>query len=326
MRRRDFIAILGGTVASFSCAARAQQTTIQTIGYLDPGSAEANHFIAVALKEGLTETGYVEGKNLAIEYRWANGQYERLPALAAELVASHVAAIAVLAPVATLAAKQATTSIPIVFGLGSDPVRDGIVASLSRPGGNITGTTFFSNVLDAKRLDFLRQLVPNVKVVAFILNPRNAEAELQKNAMQEAARSLGVQLILLQASTEAEIDDSFTSLARQHADALYVAADAFLSNHGAQIATLALRYGLATSFAFRNQVTAGGLMSYGASITDAMRQVGRYVGRILRGENPSNLPVQQPTKFEFVVNLKTALALGLTIPQSMLLLADEVIE
>ena len=326
MRRREFITLLGGTVAFWPLAALAQQAAMPTIGFLDPGSPEANHFIAVALVEGLTETGYVEGKNLAVEYRWANGQYDRLPALAAELVAGHLAAIAVLAPVAALAVKQATTSIPIVFGLGSDPVKDGLVGSLSRPGGNITGATFFSNLLDAKRLDLLRQLVPNAKVFALLLNPKNAEAEYQTNATLEAARSLGVQLIVLQASTEREIDDSFANLTQQHADALYIAADAFLSNHAAQIAKLGLRYGLATSFAFREQVAAGGLMSYGASITDAMRQVGRYVGRILRGERPGDLPVQQPTKFDLVVNLKTAKALGLTVPPSMLLLADEVIE
>jgi putative ABC transport system substrate-binding protein len=280
----------------------------------------------MAFAQGMSQTGYVEGRNVAVEYRWANGQYDQLPAIAAELVRRQVAVIGVVSPVGALAAKQATTSIPIVFALGSDPVKDGLVASLNRPGGNITGATFFANLLDSKRLGLLHQFVPDANVIAALLNPKNANFELEKNETQEAARTLGLELVLLQASTEREIDDSFMTLTQQHAATLFVAGDAFLGGHAEQIAKLAVRNGIPTSFGLREQAAAGGLMSYGASITEAVRQAGNYVGRILKGEKPADLPVQQPTKFEFVINLKTAKALGLTIPQSMLLLADEVIE
>jgi putative ABC transport system substrate-binding protein len=331
MRRREFITLLGGSLvgsaaASWPRAARAQQPAMPAIGYLSGGRLEGQSDTTAAFKQGLSETGYIEGKNVAIEYRWANGQYEQLPALAADLVHHQVAVIATVTPVAALAAKQATTSIPIVFTTGSDPVRDGIVPSLNRPGGNITGATFFSNLLTAKRLELLHQLVPNANVIAVLLNPKNLNAELEKKETQEAARALGLQLVPVQASTEREIDDLFANLAQQHVGGVLASGDVLFSDRRQQIAELAVRHTVPTCFAGRLQVVAGGLMSYGARNTDTFRQAGNYVGRILKGEKPSELPVQQPTKFEFVINLKTAKALGLTIPHNLLVLADEVIE
>jgi len=323
--RREFVAGLSGT-AVWPLAGRAQQPALPVVGFLNPGSSVATRYQAMAFAQGMSQTGYVEGRNVAVEYRWANGQYDQLPAIAAELARRQVAVIGVVSPVGALAAKQATTSIPIVFALGSDPVKDGLVASLNRPGGNITGATFFANLLDAKRLGLVHQFVPDANVIAALLNPKNASFALEKNETQEAARTLGLELVFLQASTEREIDDSFLTLTQQHAAALFVAGDAFLGGHADQIATLAVRYGVPTSFALREQAAAGGLMSYGASITDTVRQAGNYVGRILKGEKPVDLPVQQPTKFEFVINMKTAKALGLTIPHDLLVLADELIE
>jgi putative ABC transport system substrate-binding protein len=326
MRRREFFSLVGSAAVAWPLAARAQQPALPVVGFLNPGSSVATRYQAMAFAQGMSQTGYVEGRNVAVEYRWANGQYDQLPAIAAELVRRQVAVIGVVSPVGALAAKQATTSIPIVFALGSDPVKDGLVASLNRPGGNITGATFFANLLDAKRLGLVHQFVPDANVIAALLNPKNASFTLEKNETQEAARTLGLELVFLQASTEREIDDSFLTLTQQHAAALFVAGDAFLGGHADQIATLAVRYGVPTSFALREQAAAGGLMSYGASITDTVRQAGNYVGRILKGEKPVDLPVQQPTKFEFVINMKTAKALGLTIPHDLLVLADELIE
>jgi putative tryptophan/tyrosine transport system substrate-binding protein len=331
MRRREFITLLGGSLvggaaASWPRAARAQQPAMPAIGYLSGGRLEGQTDTTAAFKQGLSEAGYIEGKNVAIEYRWANGQYEQLPALAADLVHHQVAVIATVTPVAALAAKQATTSIPIVFTTGSDPVRDGIVPSLNRPGGNITGATFFSNLLTAKRLELLHQLVPNANVIAVLLNPKNLNVEPEKKETQEAARALGLQLVPVQASTEREIDDLFANLAQQHVGGVLASGDVLFSDRREQIAELAVRHTVPTCFAGRLQVVAGGLMSYGARNTDTFRQAGNYVGRILKGEKPSELPVQQPTKFEFVINLKTAKALGLTIPHNLLVLADEVIE
>jgi putative ABC transport system substrate-binding protein len=331
MRRREFITLVGGSLVggaatSWPRAARAQQPAMPAIGYLSGGRLEGQTDTTAAFKQGLSETGYIEGKNVAIEYRWANGQYEQLPALAADLVHHQVAVIATVTPVAALAAKQATTSIPIVFTTGSDPVRDGIVPSLNRPGGNITGATFFSNLLTAKRLELLHQLVPNANVIAVLLNPKNLNVELEKKETQEAARALGLQLVPVQASTEREIDDLFANLAQQHVGGVLASGDVLFSDRRQQIAELAVRHTVPTCFAGRLQVVAGGLMSYGARNTDTFCQAGNYVGRILKGEKPSELPVQQPTKFEFVINLKTAKALGLTIPHNLLVLADEVIE
>jgi putative tryptophan/tyrosine transport system substrate-binding protein len=327
MRRREFLGVIGGAAAvAWPLAVHAQQPTMSVIGFLNSASLEPNRNLVEAFLQSLSQSGYVEGKNIAIEYRWANGQYDRLPALAAELVQRQVAVIAAAAPVAALAAQKATTSVPIVFGLGSDPVKDGLVASLGRPGANITGATFFSNLLNAKRLGLLHQLVADSKIVATLLNPKNANIELEERDTQEAARALGLELVIVKASTAREIDDSVASLLQQHVGALLVSGDAFLLNQADQIAKLGMRYVLPTCFAFREAAAAGGLMSYGADRNDTWRQVGNYVGRILKGEKPSELPVQQPTKFELIINLKTAKTLGLTIPPSVLAITDEVIE
>jgi putative ABC transport system substrate-binding protein len=324
--RRQFIYALGGAVAAWPLATRAQQATVPVVGFLNPGSPEATRYQAVAFVQGMNQAGYVEGRNVAVEYRWANGQYDQLPAIAADLVRRQVAVIGVISPVGALAAKQATTSTPIVFAVGSDPVRDGLVGSLSRPGGNITGATFFANLLDAKRVELLHQLVPEAKVIVALLNTKNANFELERDETQKAVRALGLEFVLLQATNEREIDDSFVTVAQQRAVALFVAGDAFLGSRADQIVKLAARYAVPTSFALREQMAAGGLMSYGASLTETVRQAGNYVGRILKGEKAGDLPVQQPTKFEFILNMKTAKALGLTVPYSIQLLADEVIE
>jgi putative ABC transport system substrate-binding protein len=326
MRRRELLSLLGGAAVLWPLRARAQQQAMPVIGFLNSASLEPNRNLVEAFVQSLSHSGYVEGKNLAIEYRWANGKYDRLPALAAELVQRQVAVIAAAAPVAALAAQKATTSIPIVFGLGSDPVKDGLVASLGRPGANITGATFFSNLLAAKRVGLLHQLVPDSKIFATLLNPQNANIELEKRDTQEAARALGLDLVIVQASTAREIDDSVASVFQQHAGALLVSGDAFLLNQADQIAKLGMRYVLPTCFAFREAAAAGGLMSYGADRNDTWRQVGNYVGRILKGEKPGELPVQQPTKFDFVINMQTAKTLGLDVLVSLQLLADEVIE
>jgi len=325
LKRRKFFTLLGGA-AALPLAARAQQTAMPVIGFLNSASLEPNRNLVEAFVQSLRQGGYVEGTNIVIEYRWANGQYDRLPALAAELVQRQVAVIAAAAPVAALAAQKATRSIPIVFGLGSDPVKDGLVASLGRPSGNITGATFFSNLLAAKRVGLLHQLVPNSKIFATLLNPKNANIELEKRDTQEATRALGLELVIVQATTAREIDDSVDSVFQQRAGALLVSGDAFLLNQSDQIAKLAMRYVLPTCFAFRESAAAGGLMSYGADRNDTWRQVGNYVGRILKGETPGELPVQQPTQFDFVINMQTAKVLGLDITPTLLALADEVIE
>ena len=328
MQRREFITLLGGATAAWPLTARAQQAAMPVIGFLS-GSIQGTGLglsIVAAYKQGLLDTGYVWGKNVVVEERWANGQYDQLPALAADLVRHQVAVIAADTPVAALAAKRATTSIPIVFGLGSDPVRDGLVASLNRPGGNITGATFFTNLLSAKRLDLFHRLVPNATVIAVLLNPKNANVELERHQTEEAAHSLGLQLVSLQATSEREIDEAVGSLIQQRAAALIVSGDTTFNGRREQIAELALRHNIPTSCPYRDQAAAGCLMSYGANISETQRQAGNYVGRILKGEKPTDLPVQQPTKFELVINLKTAKTLGLTIPPGVLAIADEVIE
>jgi putative tryptophan/tyrosine transport system substrate-binding protein len=326
MRRREFITIVGSAAASWPLAARAQQPAMPMIGFLAGTLEETGRPIVAAYKQGLLDTGYVEGKSIMIEYRWANAQYDQLPALAADLVRHQVAVIATDTPVAALAAKRATTSIPIVFGLGSDPVRDGLVASFNRPGGNITGATFYANLLSAKRLDLFHRLVPNAAVIAVLLNPKNANVELERHQTQEAARLLGLQLVLLQATSEREIDEAVASLIQQRAAALIVSGDATFYSRRRQIAELALRYNIPTCCPFREQTAAGCLMSYGAIISETYHQAGNYVGRILKGEKPADLPVQQPTKFELVINLKTAKALGLDVPIGLSAAADELIE
>jgi putative tryptophan/tyrosine transport system substrate-binding protein len=326
MRRRDFIKGIAGLATASPLAARAQQATMPVVGFMHGVSAATNQHLVAGFVQGLGQTGYVVGKNVAVEYRWANGQYDQLPVLAADLVDRHVATIAAITPGAALAAKKATTSIPVVFGIGSDPVKNGLVANLNRPSGNITGATFFTNLLDAKRAELLHQLIPDARVVAVLLNPDNVNLELEQKETSEALRALGLQPLLLQARDDAGIDAAFASLTEQHVAALVVSGDAFFSDRRKKIADLASSRAILTSFANREAALAGGLMSYGANIPDTLRQVGIYVGRILKGEKPGDLPVQQPTKFELVINMKTAKALGIAVPSSMQLLADEVIE
>jgi putative ABC transport system substrate-binding protein len=323
MRRREFMSLLGGA-AVWPLAARAQQRAMPVIGFLTGANQTAENM--AAFRQGLSEAGYVETRNVAIEFHSTDGQYDKLPGLAAELVRRQVAVLAVITPLAALAAKAVTTTIPIIFEIGSDPVKDGLVASLNRPLGNITGVTFFTNLLSSKRLELLHELLPKAAVIAVLVNPNNLNTELELNETEIAARTLGLQLIVLRASTEREIEAAFADLVQQRAAALYVGADGFLGSRSEQIAYMALRHAIPTSRSSREHVLAGGLMSYGANRRDSSRQFGRYVGRALKGEKPADLPVMQPTKFELVLNLRTAKALGLTVPPMLLALADEVIE
>jgi putative ABC transport system substrate-binding protein len=325
MRRRELMLLLGGAAISWPRALRAQQKAMPVIGVLSANSASASSSIA-AFRQGLSETGYVEGQNLAIEYRWAEGDYDRLPALAADLVGRKVDLIMASNPPAALAAKSATSTIPIVFRGGADPVGAGLVASLARPGGNLTGVSFVPDELTAKRLELLSELVTQAGVIALLMNPNNASAERVIRDVQEAARTKGLQLHVLKASSESEIDTAFASLVQLHAGALVVGGDPFLSSRREQLVALASRHAVPSIYAWREFAAAGGLISYGSSLTTANRLVGVYAGKILKGAKPADLPVQQPTKFELVINLKTAEALGITVPQSMLMRADEVIE
>jgi len=308
-------------------AARAQQKAMPVIGVLHTGSPGPSFapFMA-AFRQGLSEAGYVEGQNLAIEYRWAEGHYDRLPALAADLVGRKVDLIMASTPPSALAAKSATSTIPIVFRSGADPVADGLVASLARPGGNLTGVSFVADELTAKRLELLSELVPRAGVIALLMNPNNATAERVIRDVQEAARTKGLQLHVLKASSESEIDTAFASLVQLHAGALVVGADPFLSSRREQLVALASRRAVPSIYAWREFAASGGLISYGPSLTSAFRLVGTYAGKVLKGAKPADLPVQQPTKFELVINLKTAKALGLTIAQSLLVRADEIIQ
>jgi putative ABC transport system substrate-binding protein len=323
--RRAFITLLGGAAVAWPLAARAQQPAIPVIGLLAGAQLESDSVMA-AFHQGLGQAGYVEGRNVAIDVHIAEGRYDRLPALAADLVRRQAAVIAAITPVAALAAKAATTTIPIVFLLGSDPVKDGLVASLNRPGGNVTGITFFTNLLSSKRLQLLRELVPNATRIALLLNPNNANADLELHEAQNAVQTIGVQLIVARAGTEREIDAAFASLAQQQAGAVFTAGDAYFYSRRDQIAALAERHRLPTTSSTRDYTQAGVLMSYGAAREDSGRQWGLYVGRVLKGEKASDLPVVQPTRFELAINLKTAKALGLDVPATLLARADEVIE
>jgi ABC-type uncharacterized transport system substrate-binding protein len=328
MKRRDLIIALGGALA-WPLAARAQQKAMPVVGFLSASNASPGPVapLTAAFRQGLSETGYVEGQNVAIEYRWAEGHYDRLPALAADLVGRKVDVIVSTGGTPTaLAAKNATSTIPIVFRGGGDPVGAGLVASLARPGGNLTGVSMLIDELTRKRLELLSELVPKAKVIALLVNPKNPATETVMRDVQEAARVKGLQLPILKANSESEIDAAFATLVQLHAGALVVAADPFLSSRREQLVALATRYAVPAIYAWREFAEAGGLISYGSSLTTAFRQLGNYAGKILKGAKPADLPVQQSTRFELVINLKTAKARGLTIPQSLLLRADEVIQ
>jgi len=326
MRRRELLLLLSGAIVK-ARALRAQQKTMPVIGFLSAGNAPSSPdpFLA-AFQQGLSETGWVEGKNLVMEYRAAEGRYDRLPALAAELVGRKVDVIVTPGTAPTRAAKGATATIPIVFTGVGDPVAAGLVTSLAQPGGNLTGFSNSAAELNPKRLELLSELVPQAKVIALLVNPSNPTAEAQIQDVQEAAHAKRVQLLVLKAGTEREIDAAFAALAELHAGALFLSGDPFFFSRREQFLALASRHAVPTSYTWREFAAAGGLISYGVRVTDSFRQAGSYAGKILNGAKPADLPVQQPTTFDLVINLKTAEALGLTVPQSILARADEVIE
>jgi putative ABC transport system substrate-binding protein len=323
--RRELLAALGGAV-SWPLAAHAQQPAMPVIGYLNFGSPESDAPRLTGLRRGLSQTGYVEGRNLLIEYRWAGNQADRLPSLAADLVQLRVAAIVSPGLVGTLAAKAATTSIPIVFNVGADPVQLGLVASLNRPGGNLTGFNNVASELGAKGLALLHELVPGTETIGFLENPNNPTSELTTRDMLAAAPVVGLKVQILKASNDREIDAAFVSLVQARTGALLVANDLFFNNRIERLIELAAHHAIPTMYTFREFVVAGGLISYGTNLTEQYRQVGLYAGRILKGEKPADLPVQQTTKLELIINLKTAKALGLDVPPTLLARADEVIE
>jgi len=325
--RREFIAALGGTAFAWPLAARAQQPPMPVIGFLNPASPDTYAQQLAAFRQGLSEAGYVEGHNAAIEYRWANGQYDRLPGLAADLVRREVTVIAATGgDVSALAAKAATTTIPIVFNSSSDPVKVGLVTSLNRPSGNLTGVSILTAELVPKRLELLCEVVPNAVVIAFLVNPARPTVKSETRDVQMAARALGREIVVLNANTERDFDPAFAALVQRHSGALLVAPDNFFNTRRDQIVALAARHGVPAIYARREFVAAGGLMSYDASLGDAYRLVGVYTGKILKGAKPGDLPIQQQAKVEFRINLKTAKTLGLTIPIPLLGRADEVIE
>ena len=327
MRRREFISFLGGAAAAWPIAARAQQAAVPVIGFLRSTSAAASADLVAALRRGLTEAGYTEGQNIAIEYRWAGNRDERLLALAADLVHRQCAVIIAGGDAAAHAAKAATATIPIVFATGDDPVKIGLVARLNRPGGNITGISFFNGAeVESKQLDLLHEVVPKAAVIGVLMNPTATAAESQEREARVAARALGLQILTLNASSERDFDTAFTTLTQRGAGALLIAGNALFTDQRDRLVALAARHSLPTMFPHDDFVAAGGLISYSASITDAYRQAGVYSGRILKGAKASDLPVMLPTKYGLVINLKTAKALGLDVPPTLLARADEVIE
>jgi len=326
MRRRDFIKGIAGSAAVWPLAARAQQLPLPVVGFLNSASPDGYEPELNAFRQGLKETGYVEGQNVAIEYRWANGQFDRLAALADDLVRHQVSVIAATSTPANLVAKASTTTIPIVFTTGADPVQLGLVASLSRPGGNVTGVAQLTREVAPKRLELAHELVPTATVFGLLINPKNPTSETVLRDLQAAAVAMGLQLNVLYAGTETEIDDAFTTFRQMRAGALVIGTDVFFNSRMNQLAALAIHNSVIAIYAYHQFVAAGGLASYGASLTESYQLAGNYVGRILNGEKPADLPVQQAAKVELIINLKAARALGITVPQSVQSRADEVIE
>ena len=326
MQRREFITLIGSAVAAWPLAARAQQPVTPLIGFMNGGSPDAFTRLSAAFRQGLGETGYIEHKNIAIEYRWADGKYDQLPAMAADLLRRRVIVIAATSTPAALAAKAATTTIPVVFETAGDPVTLGLVASLNRPGGNVTGITQLSSELVAKRLGLLHDLLPAVTIISSLVNPTDPRAESQTRDLRKAASALGLQIHVLNTSTDGELDKAFADLIQLRAGAVIVGTGEFFNRRSKQIVALAAQQGMPAMYQYRHFADVGGLISYGPSLTDAYRQAGVYTGRILKGEKPADLPVLRATKFELVINLKTAKALGLTIPSGVFSIADDVIE
>jgi putative ABC transport system substrate-binding protein len=326
MKRREFITLLGGAAAAWPLAAPAQQPAMPVIGFLHSASPAPFVRLIAAFREGLSENGYVEGRNAAIEYRWAEGQYDRLPALAADLVAHQVAVLVALGPAASLVAKDATTTIPVVFSTGDDPVKVGLVTNLNRPGGNVTGVHIFTGELEPKRLGLLSQMVPKARLIAFLVNPGSPQLETLVKDAQTAASAIDRQILVVSASGESDFEAAFATIAQRRAGALLVANDIFFNSMRDILVGLAARYRVPAIYEFREFVAAGGLMSYGTSLTDVYRQAGTYAGKILKGIKPADLPVFRLTRFEFVLNLKTAKVLGIDVPPGLSAMADEVIE
>jgi putative tryptophan/tyrosine transport system substrate-binding protein len=327
MRRREFIALLGGTAAAWPLPARAQQPALPVIGFMSGRAPEDSAHLVSAFRQGLAETGFVEGQTVTIEFRWADGDYDRLPALAADLVSRKVAVlVGVGGDVSALAAKKATASIPVVFGMGADPVKAGLVASFNRPGGNATGFTLWTSEMESKRLGLLRDIVPAVQLIGILVNPKFPPSSQELNDLELAAKGIGQWLFVASANDDAELDAALTSLGQQRVGAFLVTAAPFFDTRLERIVGFAAQNRLPAIYQFREYAVAGGLISYGPNVVESYRNAGDYVGRILKGEKPADLPVLQPTKFDFVINLKTAKALGLTVPPTLLAEAGEVFE